>query len=590
MPASDSSYLWPRSDTFEVSDLDLRSRCAALIDECQALAERHGDALFAQPPEEISAVLAATADLRATALHWDGHYAVEMASGRGAPTVRDLQLLTTTAVEAVDDLMLAVEREWLALPAETAEHLLTAPALRAYRHYLTGVRGLAAYTISDEAEEALAAREATANTAWVDLYYRVTTTLRPIVDGAAISLEQARSNLERADGTLRERSLAAIYDTLEPMAPVLSQCFDSLVADQLAVDQVRNLPHPRAARDLTNELPSAVVDGMLAVVEEHYELPQRWFARKARLLGMDRLGFAHMRAPIGPGPQFPYPAAVRAVTEAFDGFASEAGDLVRAMIAGGHVDAEPRDSKQPGAFCRSLGPGSPPRILMSYFGTVEDVVGLGHEFGHALQFDQAGRRQNGLTFDAPLSLNEVAPSFTELLVQDWLIDNERDPDIRRLLAAKRVDTTIDAIFMSTFLTQFETRAHQARAEGNALTDDRIRQLWIECGRSFYGPAVDLPERWGLHWALVPHVTHERFYSYTYAFARLIGLRLYADYRRDPDGFRPRFLDMLGQGSSVGPAEQLALLDVDLTDRSTWYGGIEQFAALLTPLLDTVPDR
>jgi oligoendopeptidase F len=84
--------------------------------------------------------------------------------------------------------------------------------------------------------------------------------------------------------------------------------------------------------------------------------------------------------------------------------------------------------------------------------------------------------------------------------------------------------------------------------------------------------------------LVPHVIHERFYSYTYAFARLVGLTLYANYRRDPDAFRPRFLDMLGRGSSIGPAEQLALLGIDLADRETWRIGMTQFAELLDPLL------
>jgi oligoendopeptidase F len=563
---------------------DLRQRCADLIQECETQAAAPGGAFFAGSPAEIAVKLDAIAERRATALSWDGHCAVELALDQKEPALHDLRLLVAGAADAVDELLLAVETEWLTLSADAAAQLLAQPALSPYRNFLTGVRTLAQYALNDTAEAALAARDPAANAAWVELYYTVTTALRPVVNGEPVTLEQARSELERGDAARRERSLAAIYDALEPVAPILSHSLDSLVADRLAVDTVRGLPHPRAERDLTNELPSAAVDDMLAVVAEHYELPQRWFARKAALLGMDRLGFAHMRAPIGPGPQIRYPEAVQAVTEAFGGFAGEAGAMVRELIAGGYVDAEPRDGKQPGAFCRSLGPGRPPRIVLSYFGTVEDVVSLGHEFGHALHFTMAGRAQNGLTFDAPLALSEVAPAFTEFLVQDWLIEHEPDPDVRRLLAAKRADTAIDAIFMSTFLTEFETRAHQLRAESSRLTDARIRELWTSCGRSFYGPAVELPARWGLHWALVPHVTHERFYSYTYAFARLIGLSLNAAYRRDPDSLRPRLLHMLSLGSSVGPAEQLAALDIDLADRGTWYSGIARFAELLEPLL------
>lgn len=583
MPGDESAPLWPAHDSTSLSVDDLRGRVTALIADCATRAEA-ADPVGTGSRHRIADALAEIADLRATVLYWDGHCAAELAGGRAADGLRDLRLLIAEAVDAVDELLRAAEADWLTLSDDAAAELLADPALRVYGNFLTGVRTLARYTLDDTAEAALAARDTAANTGWVELYYAVTTALRPLVDGTPVTLEQARSELERDDAALRERSLTAIYDALEPVAPVLSRSLDSLVADRLGVNAVRGLPHPRAERDLTNELPSSVVDDMLAVVQEHYDLPQRWFARKAALLGRDRLGFAHLRAPIGSAPPVPYRDAVHAVTEAFDGFSADAGAMVRELIAGGHVDAEPRAGKQPGAFCRSLGPGRPPRIVMSYFGTAEDVVALGHEFGHALHFTLAGRAQNGLTFDAPLALSEVAPAFTELLVQDWLIEHEPDPAVRRLLAAKRADTAIDAIFMSTFLTDFETRAHRSRAENTVLTDDRIRALWTDCGRPFYGPAVELPPRWGLHWALVPHVTHERFYSYTYAFARLIGLNIHAAYRRDPVGFGPRLLDVLGLGSSLGPAEQLALLDIDLTDRGTWYTGLAQFADLLAPLL------
>lgn len=584
MLATDSRVLWPHSGHGVPAAADLRASCAALVADCEALAAGLDGVLFTWAPGEVVAALDRLAQLRATALHWDGYQAVELARDTGSAVLRDLRLLAGDAAEAVDGVLAVVERSWLAVPDAAADRLLGTPALDRYRHYLRSVRSLAPYTLGAQAEAAVAAREHPAGTAWVELYYQVTGALRPVVDGEALTMEQARSELELGDRARREASLEAVYDALEPVAPVLSRCLDSLVADRLAVDELRGLPHPRAERDLTNELPAAAVDGMLAAVEGSYHLPQRWFARKARLLGLGRLGYAHVRAPISASPRMPFEAAVRAVAEAFDGLAPQAGAMVRELVAGGHVDEQPRAGKQSGASCRSLGPGQPPRILQSYFGTADDVIGLAHEMGHALQFTLAGREHNGLCFDAPLALNEIAPAFTELLVVDWLIEREPDPLARRLLAAKRVEAAIDAIFTSAFLTRFETRAHQLRAAGAALTDGRLRDLWVECGAAFYGPDVALPARWGLHWALVPHVTHERFYAYTYTFARLLGLNLYARFRRDPGGFGPRVLELLGRGGSAGPVEQLAGLGIDLTDLATWHTGLDQFAELLAPLL------
>ncbi len=563
---------------------DVRPRCAALVTECRALSERIGADLFARTPEAVAEVLTEIAALRADVLHWDGHFALRRASGHPEPEDRDLRLLLTAAVEAVDDLLLAVRQQWLAVPDDKAGKLLADSSLTTFRNYLESARLLIPYILGDQAEAALAAREHSANTAWLEFYYQTSAALRSVVDGTAIPLAQARSSLESEDPGMRERSLAAIYDALEPAAPAFGKCLDSLVTDHLAVNALRGLAHPRASRDLANELPSDSVDNMLDAVEAHYGLAQRWFTRKARLLGAERLHIAHVRAPLGTGSRIPYQNAVHAVAEAFGDFVDEAGDLVHTMVEAGLVDAEPREGKQPGAFCRSLGPGQLPRIHMSYFGTANDAVGLAHEFGHALQFTLAGRRCNGLTYDAPVCLGEVAPAFAELLVYDWLIAHEPDPQVREAIAARRVETSIDAIFFSTFLTRFEARAHEARAEGGILTHTRIGELWAECGRPFYGPDVDLPERWGqLHWALVPHIMHGRFYAYAYAYARLVGLHLYAAYRHDPAGFGPRFLDVLGLGNTVAPVGQLAALGIDLNDPTTWRDGLGQFARLLEPL-------
>jgi oligoendopeptidase F len=564
--------------------LDVRPRCAALAKQCRMLSERIGTDLFTRPAQSVAEVLTEIAGLRTQVLHWDGHYAVQLASGHPEPEDQDLRLLVMSAAEAVDDLLLAIRQQWLAVPADKADLLLAEPSLTAFRNYLESGRPLIPYILSDQAEAALAAREYSASTAWLELYYRTSAALRPVVDGAAVSLAQARSSLENEKAGLRERSLAAIYDALEPMAPLFGQCLDSLVTDHLAVNALRGLPHARSDRDLTNELPSAAVDNMLDAVEANYGLAQRWFSRKACLLGADRLHIAHVRAPLGAGSQILYQDAIHLVAEAFGGFADEAGDLVYTMVEAGLVDAEPREGKQPGAFCRSLGPGQPPRIHMSYFGTVNDVVALAHEFGHALQFTLAGRRCDGLTYDAPECLAEIAPAFAELLVYDWLIAHEPDPRVRESIAAKRVETSIDAIFFSAFLTRFEARAHYTRAGGGVLTHIRIGELWAECGRQFYGPDVDLPERWGqLHWMLVAHIMHERFYAYAYAFARLVGLHLYAAYLQDPAGFRPRFLEALSLGNTVTPAGQLAALGIDLNDPATWRNGLDQFAGLLEPL-------
>ncbi len=572
------------SSVYTIEDADLDLRCAALLDRCRGLADLYQGALYSRPAGEIAVALAELGELRSQALCLDGMTAAAVAVASGDIRAIDRRARAEAVMDEMDELVQFAELEWLTVPDHRAKDLLADAALQEYRHFLEVVRSVVDYSLPEEAETALAAREPAATTAWVALHNQVTEGLRPAVRGQPQSLEDARRWLECDDAGLRADALTAIFDALEPMADVLAHCLDTLVADKLSVDALRGFSHPRSERDLENDLPSQVVDDMLGIAEQHYELPQRWFARKAELLGMDRLRFEDMRAPAGPMPAIPYDSAAQAVIEAFDGLAGWAGDLVREMFSAGHVDADPRPGKRGGAFCRSLGPGKLPCVLLSYYGTVEDVVSLAHELGHAVHFSVAGRYRDGLTFDAPLALSEVAPALAELLVYDRLIEREQDRRIRRLLMAKRAEGTLESIFLPTFLTRFETRAHELRAEGSTLTDSRIRGLWAECGRQFYGPGVQAPDRWGLFWAIVPHLVHERFYCYSYVFARLVGLGLYAAYTHDPHGFPERFHQFLRCGGSAAPAGQLALAGIDITDPGIWRAGIDQAAALLDPLL------
>lgn len=571
-------------DIYTLTAADLNSRCTGLLDASRKFAEQYSGSMYTLPPQQIAYALHQFGNLKSLAMFLDGATAASAATAIDDATGRDQRAIVEAALGEFDELTEFVDGEWLRLSDRDAGLLLGHEALHEQAHYLATVRSTAGYTLPEPAEAAIAARESAAKTAWVSLYYQIIRSLRPVVRGGQHPFETVRSWLESDDRELRSESLSGIYDSLEPVSPILARCLDTLVADQLAIDALRGLPHPRAERDLTNELPSQAIDRMLDITRQNYDVAQRWFAHKAQLLGLAQLGFEDARAPITPVPPIPYGTAVEAVTDTFDALAGWAGDIVRTMFSQGQVDAEARPGKHPRAFCQSRGPKDLPFVLLTYLGSAGDVLSLAHELGHAVHFIVAGRRRDGLTFEAPVPLNEILPALAELLVCDMMIRNESDPCLQHVWAAKQLETCFETIFLSTALTEFETRAHQLRDAEGVLTDTRIRELWTECGNAYYGPNVRLPDRWGLHWMLIPHVIHERFYSYAYIFARLIGLKLYADYNRDSDAFREKLLLVLSGGGSAPPADQLSIVGVDITDPDTWQAAISDLTAMVDRLL------
>ena len=388
---------------------DLDNRRIYLLDACREFADRYSGSMYAQPPQHVAAALRRFGELQGLAMLIDGAAAVSAAAGIGDPADASQRLITEEALGEFDQLTEFVDLEWLRLPAHEADLLLGHEALRDHAHYLATVRSAAGFTLPEPAEEAIAAREFAASTAWVSLYYQIVGSLRPVVRGEDRRFETARAWLESEDRDLRSESLAGLYDALEPTAPILARCFDSLVADHLAIDELRGLPHPRTGRDLANELPAEIIDAMLELTRHNYGIAQRWFAHKAPLLGLAQIGFEDSRAPITPMPQIPYGSAVRAVTDTFDALAGWAGEIARSMFSQGQVDAEARPGKHPGALCQSRGPGELPCVLLTYLGSAGDVLSLAHELAHAVHFVVAGQQQDGLTFEAPVPLNEILP-------------------------------------------------------------------------------------------------------------------------------------------------------------------------------------
>ena len=128
------------------------------------------------------------------------------------------------------------------------------------------------------------------------------------------------------------------------------------------------------------------------------------------------------------------------------------------------------------------------------------------------------------------------------------------------------------------MSLFERRAYQARREGKALTADRLEQIWLEENTRYFGETVALPAAYARGWSYVPHFIVVRFYTYAYAFARLVAIALAE--RRGSDGFAERYLAFLSAGGSESPAALLRPLGVEITDAALWREGYRRLSCLV----------
>jgi oligoendopeptidase F len=491
----------------------------------------------------------------------------------------DLATLARDRIADLESLLLFVDLDWLALEDDEAEALLAAPELEPYAHRLRVAREEKPYVLPEGEEQALNARRP-AISAWESLHGRELATLTVEFDGGEgvepHTIDRLLSYVHHPDRKLRLAALDVLYDALGTLSDVQAACYDALVGDRLSVDRLRGIPEPMEPTNRANELEDAVVEAMMRAVEENYPLARRWFVRKAPLLGLDKLSLADQYAPVGSDRPVAWSEAVEMVDESLTDMEPKLGEVFRTCLERGHVDAEPRPGKVGGAYCSTISKSVLPYVLMNYTDQLRDVVTLAHEFGHVVHGALALERQTYRSYHTGLAIAEVPSTLTQLLAVEMLIDREEDPSTRAMLLADRAESACASIFRQTMMARFEQRAYGIRAEGKALTSDRLSDVWVEENGRYYGDSIDLPEGYRLGWSYIPHFIHVRFYTYAYAFAHLVAFSLLARYREDPQKFAPAWLDFLGSGASRSPQDLLEPLGVDLRNPESWALAFAEF--------------
>ena len=459
-------------------------------------------------------------------------------------------------------------------------------ALSRYGPWLDRLRSLKPYQLSDELEKFLHDQSVVGVSAWNRLFDETIAGLTFEVEGEPepLGLEGALNLLSDKDRARREAGAHAVAKGMAENVRLFARVTNTLVKEKEVEDRWRKLPTPDHSRHLANHVEPEVVDALRKAVQAAYpRLSHRYYALKARWLGLDRLEYWDRNAPLPESDDrtIRWDDARKTVLDAYAGFSPRMSELAEPFFDRGWIDAAVTPGKAPGAFSHSTVTDVHPYVMLNYLGKPRDVMTLAHELGHGVH-QRLAAAQGELLSRTPLTLAETASVFGEMLTFRRMLDHAPDARIRKAMLAGKVEDMINTVVRQIAFYEFERRVHAARREGE-LTTDRLGEIWMAVQSESLGPAIHLPDEYRTFWAYIPHFIHSPFYVYAYAFGDGLVNALYAVYEQGSPGFQEKYFDLLSAGGTLHHSKALAPFGLDASDPAFWDKGLSLIGRMIDEL-------
>ncbi len=427
-------------------------------------------------------------------------------------------------------------------------------------------------------EENLAAElNLSAGTAWGKLHSDVTSQLMVSLELSGqkqeLPMSMVRNLASDPDREVRRSAYEAELEGWKRVTLPLAAAMNSIKGEVNVLARRRGWSSPLDASLLDNNIDRITFDAMLAAAYESFPDFRRYLNAKARVLGLPRLAWYDIFAPVSSTEKvWEYPDASAFIIEQFGSFSPRLSSFAARAFTENWIDAEPREGKIDGAYCTPLR-GDESRVFANYKAAYDGVSTLAHELGHGYHNLNLAQRTM-LQRSTPMTLAETASIFCETIIRNAAMQNAgRQEQIAILEASLQGACQVVVDITSRFL--FEQRVFEQRAK-RELSIDELNNLMLEAQRETYGDGLGENALHPYMWAIKPHYYSSSlsFYNYPYMFGLLFGLGLYARYKEDSEKFKSGYDELLSS-TGLADAASLALqFDIDIHSVDFWRASLD----------------
>ena len=525
------------------SDPELLLACLKFDDELSAKADR----LY------LYAMLAKDSDMRVT--KYQGL----------DDRIKNLYSKASTASSFIKPELLSMDEQKLIEMINGNEYL------KVYKHAIEDLRRTKNHTLKKELEELLALSGEIAQTPYNTFsIFTNADLIFPVIkddEGNDVEISHARyyAALYSKDRAYRERAFKSYLTPYKNYVNTFAVLFNGNLKTNIFYANARKYKSAREASLDKNNIPLSVYDNLIDAAGKNLAPMYRWAEMKKKVLGISELHSYDVYVTLfeeADNKKYPHDEATKIVLDSLQVMGSDYLNSLKTAFENRWIDVYETQAKKSGAYSSGTTFGVHPYVLLNWTDLLNDVFTLTHEMGHNMHSYYTGLTQPYAYANYSIFLAEVASTFNESLLLDFLISKSDSKAEKLYLLEKYLNNITSTFYRQVMFAEFEMQAYEKTEKGEALTQDVLCKMYKEIFQKYWGPAMVVDKEEEFTWARVPHFYYN-FYVYQYATGFAASQVLANQVKSDGKEAVDNYLNFLKAGSSDYPINILKIAGVDM---------------------------
>ena len=343
-----------------------------------------------------------------------------------------------------------------------------------------------------------------------------------------------------------------------------------------------------------DSVPTTVYHNLIENVNKNLPAFHRYLNIKKRMLGVDTLRYYDLYAPAVKEVDLKktYDEAAATILEAVKPLGDDYVATVRKAIDSRWIDVYPTTGKQSGAYSNGMYKELHPFILLNYNDLYQDMSTMAHELGHTMHSFYSNNAQPYPLAGYPIFVAEVASTFNEVLLFDYMIKKVKDDNTRLSMLMDWLDTFKGTLFRQTQFAEFELRIHEAVAKGTPMTGDTFSETYMDILKAYYGHdkgVCVVDKNVEMEWAFIPHF-YRSFYVYKYSTSFTASIALAEKVLSGDKEALTKYKTFLASGGSEYPIDLLITAGADMTTNEPFNKTIDAMNKVMDEIEKILDNR